>query len=401
MKQRRLLIGVALGGVLVSFGDSLWAQDPPIEPDDGWTVDRVATLVHHAQTRVMGRDPFMATWVIERATTPFSRKSPTSPDELDALVKAVAFDPVASLEVWWSSGRYRVALAVDGRRELEQYWDGEQAAVRRRTGTIDMGAMHSAPDTRGFAYLLNELEGVVRLQFPSLAEMIRRSEPMSHEQTDGRLTWRFKGSTQSDGYWEVELDVAHQRLLRFTQHFTDSKNPEGLPRLRVDRIITDWEPPDQGGRAIEGFVIVGGSSRDGITPPDGKWHGRVERYRRVKIEPLTPLDEMFRPALDKGTPVSDERAGLQFVVGEGTFVVDGVIYRTREPILSHPGERMTELLASAERVVEVQPIAAPATPGPLRSWLNPLAYGIVAAAAVLGVIWLFRYIGARRAEGAV
>lgn len=224
---------------------------------------------------------------------------------------------------------------------------------------------------------------------------------MSHEQTDSRLTWRFKGSTQSDGYWEVELDVAHQRLLRFTQHFTDPKNPEGLPRLRVDRIITDWEPPDQGGRAIEGFVIVGGSSRDGITPPDGKWHGRVERYRRVKIEPLTPLDEMFRPALDKGTPVSDERAGLQFVVGEGTFVVDGVIYRTREPILSHPGERMTELLASAERVVEVQPIAAPATPGPLRSWLNPLAYGIVAAAAVLGVIWLFRYIGARRAEGAV
>ena len=48
-----------------------------------------------------------------------------------------------------------------------------------------------------------------------------------------------------------------------------------------------------------------------------------------------------------GTNVFDQRYDVSFRIGDRSLVVDGVVYEVDEPILEHPGDRLTEILREA------------------------------------------------------
>jgi len=80
--------------------------------------------------------------------------------------------------------------------------------------------------------------------------------------------------------------------------------------------------------------------------------GVVSRFTLVSARVPAPEEAaawVFAGPREPGWRVVDSRLRLEWVIGERTVTVSGQRFRLAEPLVEHPGDRLAELLATAER----------------------------------------------------
>jgi hypothetical protein len=76
----------------------------------------------------------------------------------------------------------------------------------------------------------------------------------------------------------------------------------------------------------------------------------MKTYHRTDFKRLTPeeIDEsLFVTPMPLGTSVWDDRLNMSFKIGTPRLYLEGVLYELKEPLLEHPGDRLSELVRTA------------------------------------------------------
>ena len=137
--------------------------------------------------------------------------------------------------------------------------------------------------------------------------------------------------------------------------------------------------------------------------PESEWVGSVVVYRRLDFhvhsdQPVDPL--LFKPPLDEGTELADDDLGMVIEIGEPYVNFDGTTYKLPEPLWSHPGDRLPQLIASA---VPIHPTSS-GQPGTFVSGpdsttqqrlITPIMAGLITMLALLAGIVAFRHYRTR------
>lgn len=255
-----------------------------------------------------------------------------------------------SIRSVYSGDRYRheVLTDVPGQPTIGPavtFWDGRalMTKVRRPEGVIIKGvppaAVFSGP---GSAFDL------VVGRFPIEADLfgaIAKGALISQSRDGSRLTHRVKAPWSDGVEIEVVIDLDDGRVHEMALDMNAESGRASRNRLIIDSYR------DYGGIVLPERAREVGASIGGQEPRD-QWFDAVAYYERNEVTVLsTPADEAFFTVdYVPGLNVVDQRLNLSFRVGESQFALDGVLYETSEPLLTHPGLDLTALLERSRPV---------------------------------------------------
>ena len=202
---------------------------------------------------------------------------------------------------------------------------------------------------RGFIF--NLIEG----RFPSrptLEDLVRSGSLINQSMADGVLTYRFSvaGTEASRAQYTIRARLVPEfALLGFTVDLSDATTPEDLQRhliLRQIYTVLEW-------KQVDGLQIPWIAQIESFGPDDDQGGVHLssrsiytrKSFREITADEVDPA--LFTVPLPIGTNVFDQRYDVSFRIGDRSLVVDGVVYEVDEPILEHPGDRLTEILREA------------------------------------------------------
>lgn len=297
---------------------------------------------------------------------------PPAPHREDGEVRDISPDTAAIID------RIRVvAHRGNVRQDLERIqdghppyvishiWDGDRLWIHDQEE--DIVEVHSTPprsiDLHVYGHYFNRIESRYHGDWASaIAERADERDCELDEATDVLRcrTFRSLTSERFDGL-SVEFNV-HQphdpapELTSFIQRFSSRDPQRNLLNDESAMVIawhvTAWDTFGEIGEirmpATAELVItsVGNAEENERSVTRNHAHYRRDSFHELPDD--APEPEMFRPPLEPGVRVIDADLNFSFRVGERYLSYDGTLYLLREPLMEHPGERLPELIRTAE-----------------------------------------------------
>ena len=193
--------------------------------------------------------------------------------------------------------------------------------------------------------------------YPSLSQEVKESFPVEFRSANGRDILKYRVPKHEDlrrkfaigqGHdpaemkaWTFQVEVTHDeppRIVAFEITFEDATDKSIGKGVRVS--VERWQ-------RVDGVQVPDVVRQSAWGPP-----GRSEElYSRNSILRLTPEEAKraihFEPPRP-GWRLADPRVRLIMKVGSRDIFLDGRKIRLKEPLLSLPGDRLPELLKTAE-----------------------------------------------------
>lgn len=346
-----------------------------------WAPSDVADLVSEDQSRITRLPPFRTEWVIYAGELEVHEDALQITEEPSSNL----LTEVARAELLWDNGTFRLTYSAASGQNIVQIWDGANCIQSTFDGAhIEYGQKFAPPDDRAFLHLINGMEEVAWLRHKILSVLIREGMATAQSVAGNILTWACAPPGSTDFFREFDLDTSEHTMVRVSDVFlTNADSPEF--RLRLDRIIDNWET--YGGYKLpsRGHAVVSSITPDGVTLPDGRIYVKYYVYERKEMEFLSQSAPSIAVDLKPGAEVIDTRIGLKFRVGATRLTVDGLSYEAKEPITVHPGDDLPAILSSAQVVPTVAAESESAS-----STTLPLLLGVGTGMGMLAALWIIR-----------
>ncbi|MBL9149607.1 MAG: hypothetical protein JNM94_13030 [Phycisphaerae bacterium] len=188
------------------------------------------------------------------------------------------------------------------------------------------------------------------------ADVIRTSIPLSLAVDGSRWTYVYDVAAEVEAFArtrEKNPNAMHSHRTvvvdmddppRVLEIAVDLPRIGDLKQPRTDRfVVEEWQQFD--GRPIARVV-----RREVTLPATKEFPTRGVQIQRTTISKVAiiPADVPAPPPVADGTVVQDRKLDLEFTVGSRDIVYQKRELRLKEPLKAHPGDRLEELLKTAE-----------------------------------------------------
>lgn len=262
------------------------------------------------------------------------------------------------------------------------------------------------PDVFGYGlFLTASLERFSQFSAkpPSIAAELKGAKLIRFDRQADRWEFEFEPANTQRlrlGYVirladDQKLAMLERRWLKMRSESSTDWSDQNLDVMQ-ELEVTEWQADDsEGGVPRTARLLSRGRSAD------GNWSCYVVEYTLEALRDSAQLDRdlaYLDGPYEAGLGVVDERTGISFTVGESALLLDGVIYKTKDPITHVPEDSLADLLANAESTIRAEDAVRGAQVKRGRAlWMLVGAGLLFAGIAFGGTYWFFR----RRQSGVV
>ena len=232
----------------------------------------------------------------------------------------------------------------------ENVWaDGTWTHRVQGEASVSLLSEATSPDPWGYGFIFNEIDGRCT-PWSEIAREVRAGRCIAQSIVDGVLNYRFEAmeALGKGARFEVQAALAPNfRFISYTiEGFVDGDREQ--PRVRETYTVRSW-------KEIDGCFIPDTADLQGWSMADPTRQRPVptkgmKTYHRTDFKRLTPeeIDEsLFVTPMPLGTSVWDDRLNMSFKIGTPLLYLEGVLYELKEPLMEHPGDRLSELVRTA------------------------------------------------------
>lgn len=261
----------------------------------------------------------------------------------------------------------------ESRNEWSEFWTGD-THVRMIENSVQLSDVAPQGGINREAGFFDLLECRYP-RSPDWFDQIRRGRVLESTLNGGVLTYRCIPEEMETTTITIVADWEPAfRLREF------SVEHEGARPSWNRLVIDEWR--DYDGLVLPSKARVLGETLNG-PGYEGKWYANMSLYERFECERISSTEDLTGELEIRyltGMRVIDKRLNLSFQVGGDVIALDGVLYRLKEPLMHHPGERLAGLLNDAVIIsrAPATTIASPASQSP-DGW-KPYLIGMAAAA---------------------
>lgn len=215
---------------------------------------------------------------------------------------------------------------------------------------VSLYAQARPTDLKNKGFIFNLIEGRYS-SLPSLSQLVRRAVVLDQSVEGGVLSYRFADDESIASRVQYTIRVKLEPtivLLGYTVEISDSPSLEDFQlhvRLRDTYTVTEWQ--QVGDLRIPRIAVL---ETFGSVRADHPREPTRTIYSRQSFRKLAPNDVdpgLFMVPLPTGTRVYDDRYKVGFEIGAPYLALDGAVYECEQPIMEHPGNRLSEILQRA------------------------------------------------------